>query len=68
MSEERIINIELKITDMEDQVDEMNKTIFRQQQQIDQLIHAFQSMVKRLEALSEANEQGSPADDIPPHY
>ena len=68
MNEERIVNIELKITDMEDQVDEMNKTIFRQQQQIDQLIAAIQTMAKRLDAMNEAREQSSAADEIPPHY
>lgn len=68
MSEDRIINIEIKITDMEDQVDEMNKVIYRQQQQIDQLIKAASTMVKRLESLAENNDQTSPADERPPHY
>ncbi len=68
MREERIINIEIKVTHLEDQIDEMNKTIYRQQQQIDRLINAASSMAKRLDALSENNDQTSPADERPPHY
>ncbi|MGB8301493.1 MAG: SlyX family protein, partial [Azonexus sp.] len=36
--ESRITELEIKISYAEDLVDELNRTVFRQQQQIDQLI------------------------------
>lgn len=68
MQEDRIVDIEIKVTHLEDQVDEMNKVLFRQQQQIDQLTQALTSMAQRFRTLADSKEETSPADERPPHY
>ena len=41
MNEERIANIEAKITFQEDLIEELNKTVYRQQQKLERLLRSF---------------------------
>lgn len=68
MNDERMIDVEIKLTHMEDQVDEMNKVIFQQQQQINELQEAMRQLSRRLNTLSQSQQSGMPADERPPHY
>ncbi|MBS1187159.1 MAG: slyX [Burkholderiaceae bacterium] len=68
MHEERLIEIEIKLTRQEDLVDELNKTVFRQQQRIDDLSAIIAELARRL---AEAGIQGNemmPINEKPPHY
>jgi SlyX protein len=67
MIEERLINIETKISFQEDLVDELNKTIFQQQQKLERLEAICESLAEHIRAL-EAGSEGSPAHERPPHY
>ena len=65
--EARMIEIEIKLSYAEDTLDALNRTVFRQQEQIDQLqqlvirlSHQLQDMAPR-----EAREH---AEERPPHY
>lgn len=65
--ESRITDLEVKITYTEDLLDELNRTVFRQQQQIDLLIAevtALREMVRN----AEPGEPRNLRDEIPPHY
>jgi SlyX protein len=65
--ESRITDLEVKITYTEDLLDELNRTVFRQQQQIDLLIvevTALREMVRN----AEPGEPRNLRDEIPPHY
>jgi SlyX protein len=65
--ESRITDLEVKITYTEDLLDELNRTVFRQQQQIDLLIAevtALREMVRN----AELGEPRNLRDEIPPHY
>jgi SlyX protein len=65
--ESRITDLEVKITYTEDLLDELNRTVFRQQQQIDLLIAeltALREMVRNVEP----GEPRNLRDEIPPHY
>ncbi|RIX45559.1 MAG: SlyX protein [Rhodocyclales bacterium GT-UBC] len=65
--ESRIIELEIKASFAEDMLDELNRTIFRQQQQIDLLaseIKALRDQVRN----TQPGEQRSLRDEIPPHY
>jgi SlyX protein len=67
--ESRITELEIKISYTEDMLDELNRTIYRQQQQIDMLIENIQSL--RQQMLATGNQPGealSLRDEIPPHY
>lgn len=63
----RITELEIKLGLSEDHLEELNRTVFRQQQQIDllqaQLRELYQFMLP-----AASGEPRSPRDEIPPHY
>ena len=65
--ENRLTEIEIKLTQMEDLVETLNLTVFRQQEQIAQLQRQHQLLSQQLQdmALSDLRE---PNDETPPHY
>ena len=66
-SDERITNIEVKLSFAEDLVEELNQTIYKQQQQIDMLINEVRAL--KLQMASNLPSYGnSPRDELPPHY
>jgi SlyX protein len=65
--ESRITELEIKICYAEDLVDELNRTVFRQQQQIDQLINHIMTLREQVQA-AVPGEQHSLRDELPPHY
>ena len=67
MIEERLVNIETKITFQEDLVEELNKTVYQQQQRLERLEAFCESLARHIQSLEEANE-GKPVNERPPHY
>ncbi|MBI5862097.1 MAG: SlyX family protein [Rhodocyclales bacterium] len=70
--ESRLTELELKLNLAEDALDQLNRTVFRQQQQID-LLQAQLREVYRLAQPSDAaapdgEAPPDPRADIPPHY
>ena len=68
MTDERLIYIEEKITFQEDQIDELNKTVHRQQQRPERLEEFCRELAGQIRALSEAGNAGPTANERPPHY
>lgn len=65
--ESRITELEIKISYAEDLIDELNRTIYRQQQQIDFLARELNNLRQQVQAAAPA--QGiSLRDELPPHY
>lgn len=63
----RITDLEIKISYAEDLVDELNRVVYRQQQQIDLLATQLKDL--REQAKSDAlGEKHSQRDELPPHY
>jgi SlyX protein len=65
--EARITELEIKLGLTEDHLEELNRTVFRQQQQIDLL----QAQIRELYLLMQPagpGEARNPRDEIPPHY
>jgi SlyX protein len=66
-TDERITELEIKASFMEDTLDQLNEVVVRQQQQIDLL-------TRELLALRDQQASGDPAaarslrDELPPHY
>lgn len=63
----RITELEIKLSVGEDHLEQLNRTIFRQQQQIDLL----QAQIRELYRLMQPDAAGEPRnlrDEIPPHY
>jgi SlyX protein len=65
--ESRITDLEVKLTYTEDLLDELNRTVFRQQQQIDLLI-AEVTTLREMVRNAEPGEPRNLRDEIPPHY
>jgi SlyX protein len=67
--EDRIVNLESKLCLAEDLLDELNRTVWRQQEQIDQLQAQIRVLYQQLQgASSAAAEKRDLREEIPPHY
>ena len=66
MSEERITNLEIKLSFAEDLIEKLNETVYKQQQQIEFLYRALKAIKEQ--ASSGGGGGGSLKDEIPPHY
>ncbi len=67
MDETRLADIEMKLCYAEDMVDELNRLVFRQQQQIERLQEAVRQLNDQFQTLA-PREFRSLRDEIPPHY
>lgn len=65
--EKRLTELEMKISFSEHQLDELNRVVYRQQQQIDVLITEMRRLREQFNSLPNAEEL-NPRDEIPPHY
>jgi len=65
--EDRLTELEIKLGYAEDLLEELNRTVFRQQQQMAQLQQEIRALRSQLESSIPA-EQRSLVDDVPPHY
>jgi len=63
--ESRVNELEAKISLAEDLLDAVNRTVFRQQQQIERLQRELRVLQQRDAGPAEF---ASPADEPPPHY
>lgn len=63
----RLTELEVKLSFTEDLMEELNRTVFRQQQQIEQLERGIRALREQLQASLPA-EPRNPADEVPPHY
>ena len=65
--ESRLEKIESKLSLAEDLLEEMNKTVYLQQRQIEQLQQEVVTLRQQLQASMPA-EQRNLMDEVPPHY
>lgn len=68
MNDERIIELEIKAAYQEDLLQELNKIVAGQQQQIDRLEATCQMLNERIKSLSVESGSGENVDEVPPHY
>jgi SlyX protein len=67
MSEERLIDIEVKLAHQEHALDEVSQVLTDQQAQLSRLEQVCRSLAERLRSISEGTSAGE-HDDKPPHY
>lgn len=65
--ESRITELEVKLSFAEDLLEELNLTVYRQQQQIEQLQQELRVLRQQMQANVPA-AGWSPREEIPPHY
>ena len=64
--EQRMTDLEVKASFAEDLLDQLNHTIFRQQQQIEQLARDVAELRQRIP--QDMGAPNAPRDELPPHY
>ena len=62
----RLINLELKLLDLEHTIDQLNEVVVRQQAQIDRLVRELLELAQRQPG--DAPGFRSLRDELPPHY
>lgn len=71
-TDDRLIEIETKISFQEDLIQELNKIVYQQQKKIDRLEAICSSLAEHIKDLSqtvaERHAAGNPANEKPPHY
>lgn len=68
MTENRLIEIELKLASHDDTLDALNKLVYRQQRKIDELESLCKELGMRLRDLRERSGGPGLGDERPPHY
>lgn len=66
-SEERLRELEIKITFLDDYVSAQNETILRLSRELDRLARAMKALSEKTDAL-EAGGNIPPANEKPPHW
>jgi len=64
---DRLAEVEIRLTWLDDLVEVLNATVFRQQQQIDLLTQALVELRAQVRS-AESGPGTDPRDEIPPHY
>lgn len=65
---DRLTELEIKLSLQEDLLEELNHTVFRQQQQIDLLQEQLRLLYGKVLSTDEPAQPLSLRDEIPPHY
>ena len=65
--EKRLVDLELKLSYLEDLTDQLNGVVVRQQDQIDGLLRIVQALRRQLDS-QEPGGLRSLRDELPPHY
>ena len=74
ITEERIIEIEIKVAHQEDLLESLNNTVYQQQLQIDKLQTLCAGLVQQMRDMASSRhnagqgEGGALLDERPPHY
>ncbi len=68
MAEQRLENIEIKLTRQDDLLETLNMQVYQQQKQIDQLEQLCAALVQRLKEATLNQNQGGLPHEKPPHY
>ena len=66
--EERLVDIESKLANLEYLLDVLNKTVYEQQKKIDELDALCVALAKRLADVHARLPDSLPANEKPPHY
>lgn len=67
-TENRLVDIELKIAAQEDLVDTLNIMVYQQQKKIDELETLCAVLARQLKEVRETMTERGPANERPPHY
>ena len=66
--EDRLTELEIKTSLTEDLLEELNRTVYRQQQQLDLLQEQLRVLYGQMQSHAEPAEPRNLREEIPPHY
>jgi SlyX protein len=66
--QDRVTELEIKVAHMENDLNVMSDTVVRLQSHVERLELGLERLRDRLDAATDAQPQGNPADEKPPHY
>lgn len=66
--EERLIELETRLTFQEDLLDTLNHIVAEQQQELMQLKDLCRDLLQQLRQMPEPGAARRPEDEVPPHY
>jgi SlyX protein len=68
-NEERLVDIEIKLSHQEDLVDSLNQLVYEQQTRIDLLDKRCEALIRQVRELADSvGSRGGAVDERPPHY
>ncbi len=67
-SDDRVINVELLLTHLQHDFEQLSQVVFRQQAEIDTLKTEVAKLSTRIVTLADDPEARDPQDEKPPHY
>ena len=68
MYEDRLIDIEIKLSRSDDMLEELNKVVYAQQKKIDRLEVLYAALLRRMPENAETDHIRRIEDEKPPHY
>ncbi|MFC3195509.1 SlyX family protein [Marinicella sediminis] len=68
MSETKFIDLETRIAYLEDTVDDLNKTVYHQSKQLDEIQGLLNNLTRHMKQVQEDITELKPQDEVPPHY
>ena len=68
MTEDRLIDIEIKLSHQEIMVEELNQAVCHQQKRIDHLEAICEALIRHVKELSDGAAEQRTTDAPPPHY
>jgi SlyX protein len=67
-TEDRLIEIEIKVARQDDMLETLNRTVYQQQRKIDELEALCSALARRIKEMASMDTEHNPADEKPPHY
>lgn len=68
MTEQRLIDLEMKFSHQEAALEALHVSVYEQQKAIERLEGRLNGLSKRLAGMSDGGPEIGPADEKPPHY
>lgn len=68
MTEDRLTNIEIKLSHQENTVEELNQVVCQQQKKIDHLEAICEALIRHVKELSDGAAEQRTTNEAPPHY
>jgi SlyX protein len=68
MTENRLTDIEIKLTHQEDTIEKLNQVVCLQQKKIDHLEAICEALIRHVKELSDSATEQRTTNEPPPHY